>query len=111
MTTGSLPRAAGAEYLTDLLRRRGVLAQGSVREVIVDGSLTKLRSHNVRLRLGYEGASGAAPTSIFLKTGHLDRVHRAAANIGQNEVRFYRDIAPAVSAGHLPHCFEAEWDK
>jgi aminoglycoside/choline kinase family phosphotransferase len=110
MTAKPLPSVANASYLTDVLRRSGVLARGSVCGVTVDGSLTKLRSHNVRLRLTYDGAGGNLPASIFLKTGHLDRTRRAAANIGQNEVRFYREIAPAVPSGFLPHCFEAQRD-
>jgi thiamine kinase-like enzyme len=108
MTTEPLPSIANAPYLTDVLRRNGALARGSVRDIAVDGSLTKLRSHNVRLRLSYDGASDDAPPSIFLKTGHPGGVR---ANTGQAEVRFYTQVAPAVSPGLLPRCFDASWDK
>src|SRR5690348_13848667 len=104
MTAEPLPSVASPSHLTDALRRCGALPQGTVRDVVVDGSLSKLRSRNVRLRLSYDGAPDGAPPSIFLKTGHLGG---ARANIGQAEVRFYTEVAPAVPAGLLPRCYAA----
>lgn len=106
MTT-DLPKAADAEHLTQALRRSGALGDGgSVSNVVVVSSLAKLRSRTVRLRPDYEGPAGDAPSSVIFKMGHLDSAgHPSYAN--RREIAFYRDIAPALPAGVVPHCFEA----
>src|SRR5258708_18719695 len=111
MTSQALAAAASAQHLTGVLRRSGVLAQAYVRVVVAVGSLTKLRSRNVRLRLSFEGDSTGAPATIFIKTGHLDRNGRRAANTGQREVQFSNEIASATPPRIVPRCFEASRDK
>jgi Ecdysteroid kinase-like family len=105
MTT-DLPKAADAEHLTQALRRSGALGDGRVCNVVMVSSLAKLRSHTIRLRLDYEGPAGDAPRSVILKMGHLDSAgHPSYSN--RHEIAFYRDIAPALPARVVPHCFEA----
>ena len=105
MTTEPVPKAADAERLTEALRRFGAVGQARVCDVTVMSSLKKLRSHTFRLRLDYDGSAGDAPSSVILKMGHLDSAGRSSyAN--HHEIAFYRDIAPALPARVVPHCFE-----
>ena len=46
-----LPRAAQPEYLTDALRRAGVLGAGRVRDIVVESSKATILSRIVRLLL------------------------------------------------------------
>jgi thiamine kinase-like enzyme len=106
MTADPLPKAAGAERLTEALRRSGLLGEASVCNVAVMASFRKLRSHTFRLRLEYEGPARDAPSSLILKMGHLDSTGRPSyAN--RREIAFYRDIAPAQPKQLVPRCFEA----
>jgi hypothetical protein len=50
-----------------------------------------------------------APRSITLKTGLPERTG-AGWNAGRHEVRFYKEIAAAMSARLVPECFDAAWD-
>jgi hypothetical protein len=103
-----LPRATNAEYLTEALRRSGVLGESSVREVAIENSRSTLLSRIIRLRLSYEGATDA-PKSLILKTGlHTDASE--ATHSGHREVEFYAQAGPTV-AGVVPHCFEACCDQ
>jgi len=105
VTIAPLPAAASAEHLDAALRRSGVIGSARVRDVAVVSSLKKLRSHTLRLSLGYEGQAADAPSSTILKMGHLDSAGRSTyANA--REIAFYRDIAQAGSAGLVPRCFE-----
>jgi hypothetical protein len=106
VTTESLPRAAGAERITEALRQCGAISTARVCNVAALSSLKKLRSHTFRLRLEYEGPSAGAPKSIILKAGHLDGAGRPTyAN--RREIAFYREVASAASAQLVPRCFEA----
>ncbi|WP_309508786.1 phosphotransferase [Mesorhizobium onobrychidis] len=106
MTTDPLPRPADAEHLTKALRRSGAVGTVCVSNVVVMSSLKKLRSHTLRLHLDYEGPAGDAPSSVILKMGHLDSAGHPS-NTNDREIAFYRDIAPALPARVVPHCFEA----
>jgi len=66
MTTGSLPRAASAEHLTDALRRYGTLGDGRVCNVVVGRAHATVLSRTLRLSLTYEAAAAGAPSSIIL---------------------------------------------
>jgi hypothetical protein len=55
--TGSLPPAADAERITEVLRQCRAIGSASVSSVAELSSLKKLRSHTFRLRLEYEGQS------------------------------------------------------
>jgi hypothetical protein len=106
MTEETIPTAADAGHLTEVLRRCGTLGPERVGSVAVAGSFLKQRSHTRRLQLSYEGATGTSPTSLILKSGHLDSAGRSVyANT--REISFYRDIAPSLPAGVVPRCFEA----
>jgi hypothetical protein len=101
-----IPRTADAEHITEVLRRSGAVGTGRVGNVAVVSALKKARSHILRLRLNYEGSAGDGPTSIILKTGHLDSAGRPSyAN--RHEIKFYRDVPSALSARVVPLCFEA----
>jgi thiamine kinase-like enzyme len=101
-----LPSAATTKYLTEVLRRSGVLSHGQVCNVTVASSFPKMRSHTRQVRLDYEGSTKDAPRSLILKMGHLDGAGRSSyAN--RREIAFYRDVAPALPDRLVPHCFEA----
>lgn len=103
--TDPLPRAADAERLTEALRRSGAVGPVHVDSVAVIGSLKKLRSLTLRLRLDYEAPVGNAPSSVIFKTGHLDCTGHPS-NTNDREIAFYRFIAPALPARLVPRCFE-----
>lgn len=106
MTTDSLPKAAGPEYLTDALRRSGTLGDGRVCGVVVESARTTELSCIIRLRLTYEPAVGDAPSSLILKTARPDRVD-GGWNGGRHEVAFYDQVASAVPLVVAARCFEA----
>jgi hypothetical protein len=55
---------------------------------------------NQRVRIGLVyAATGAGPTSLFVKLAPLDPAHRemiGASGMGEREARFYADVAPSV---------------
>jgi hypothetical protein len=103
------PVAAQATYLTDALRRTGVLGDGHVVDVIVESDKPTLLSRILRLRLVYDRAVPDAPVTIILKTG-LGRTMDVGWMGGRHEVEFYSRIAPSLPAGVVPRCFDAHWD-
>ena len=103
MTTEPLPRATGAEYLTDALRRSGALGGGRVRGVVVDSARTTKLSRIIRMRLTYEPPAGDAPSSLILKTTRPDRVD-GGWNGGRHEVAFYDQVASAMPSVVAPRC-------
>jgi hypothetical protein len=108
MTTESLPRAAEAPHLTEVLRRAGALGDGCVRTVEVINTRPTILSHIIRLRLDYDGAPGDAPPTLILKTAHPER--RAPGwNAGRQEVAFYSQVAGAMKRRVVPRCFEGHW--
>jgi Ecdysteroid kinase-like family len=109
MTSEPLPRAAEPEYLTDTLRRFGVLADDRVCGVAVESSRATLLSRIIRLRLSYEGRAAEAPGSVILKTGLPERAN-VKWNSGRQEVAFYTQVAGTMAERSVPRCFEAVWD-
>jgi thiamine kinase-like enzyme len=108
MTSEALPRAADAEYLTDVFRRVGAIREGRVRDVGVESSSVQLVSRIIRLRLTYDGTV-AGPASVILKIGIP--IHRDGPwDIGRREVEFYTQVAPLTPMGLVPRCFEAVFD-
>src|SRR4051812_10618089 len=107
-TMQSLPKAGGAEQITEALRRSGVLDTGRVAEVTVEKSFPTVLSYIFRLRLTYEGAVGDAPRSLILKAGLPDRPGGPWIG-GRHEVAFYAQVASAMPAGLVPRCFDAHW--
>jgi thiamine kinase-like enzyme len=106
MTTDPLSRAADAEHLTEALRRSGAVGLARISNVAVMSSQTKLRSNTLRLRLDYDRLVEGAPSSVILKTGHLDSAGRSSTT-NDREIAFYRDVAPALPGRLVPRCFEA----
>lgn len=105
----SLPLAASAEHLTEVLRRNGVLGGGRVSAVTIGKQFPTILSLVQRLRLTYEGEAADAPASIIFKTDLPNRPG-AGWESGRKEVAFYTNVAPATPAGLLLHCFEAHHD-
>ena len=108
MSAEALPLAAQADYLTEALSRCGVLADGRVRDVVVESSRATILSRIVRLRLSYDGAPGGAPGSVVLKTGLPERT---GGDAGPREVAFYTQVATEMPAPPVPRCFDAKWDE
>jgi hypothetical protein len=109
MTLEPLPSSAEPSYLTEALRRSGVLGDGCISAVAVKNSRKTILSQIIRLDLSYTGAAAAAPGSIILKTGLPERAD-ARWNSGRHEVAFYTHIASAMPALLVPRCFDAVWD-
>ena len=109
MTTDHLPPAADAGHITEVLRRSGLPAGTSVREVAVESSRPTILSRIIRLRLGYDGTAAGAPDTLVLKTGLPDRIG-SGWRAGPQEVAFYRDVAAATKPQTVPRCFEAFHD-
>jgi hypothetical protein len=105
-----LPRAAGADYLTEVLRRSGAIDRGHVSDVVVESERALLISRIIRLRLVYDGATVDAPASVILKTALPEPVVTTWNSTGRQEVAFYRQIAAAMPQGLVLHCFDAEYD-
>jgi len=104
--TESLPRAADAEHITEVLRRSGAKGLARVSNVAVTSSLKKLRSHTLRLHLDYESPTPDTPSSLILKMGHLDGSGRSTYANGR-EISFYRTVAATGTTGLAPRCLEA----
>ena len=105
-----LPDAAHADYLTDALRRSGVLRHGTVRTVVVESSKPTILSRIIRLRLEYDDAPDDAPATVILKTD-LPEGPGGAIQSGRQEVAFYSRIAPETAPGLVPRCFDAQWNE
>jgi hypothetical protein len=110
MATETLPSATRADVITEALRRSGVLgAAAAVGNVTVESVRPTILSRIFRLRLAYDGSAGAAPSSLILKTVLPERAN-STWRAGRQEVAFYRDVAAGMAAGHVPRCFDAQWD-
>ncbi|MDM0110055.1 hypothetical protein QTH97_34490 [Variovorax sp. J22R24] len=109
MTNPSLPKAAEPVYLTGALRKAGALDGGRVTDVSVVASFATVLSHIFRLRLVHADAAAAAPATLILKAGLADRPGGPWPG-GRHEVAFYRDVVPAMPAGMVPRCFDAQCD-
>ena len=110
MTSEALPPAADPLFLTDVLRRAGVLGDARVRDAKVESSQPTLLSRITCLRLTYDGAALDAPNTLILKSALTQRM-QSTWNAGRQEVAFYRDVAPVMPADIVPRCFDAAWDE
>lgn len=108
MPSEPLPQAADVGHLTEVLRRSGVLGDGRVRDVQVESSAPQLVSRVMRLRLAYEGTSGA-PGSLILKTD-LPKRRDDVWETGRREVEFYTRLAALTPARLFPLCFDATFE-
>jgi hypothetical protein len=110
MTDNVLPPAARADHLTTVLRKSGALGDGRVRDVTVERSFDTVLSHIIRLRLHYEGAAAAAPTSLIFKSVIAERADTFWF-AGRKEVAFYNEVAAATKDHLVPRCYEAAYDE
>jgi hypothetical protein len=110
MTTETLPAAASADRLSEVLSRCGALKYGSVSDVVVDSSRATILSRITRLRLTYGAEAPGAPSSLILKTSLPERIGNPNWDAGRQEVAFYNDVAATMQVELVPRCFEAEWD-
>jgi thiamine kinase-like enzyme len=102
------PLAADAAYLTEVLRRSGILGAAHVNDVVVETDRQLILSRIMRLRLGYRGSLDGAPATIILKT-RLPPPAAAFPNGGEREVAFYTQVAAALPSGVVPRCYDAVW--
>lgn len=110
LANGSLPWAVTPDELTDALRRAGTLRNGRVVDVTADALRTTVLSRVGRLHLTYEGATDGAPSSVFIKTGQLERTEQRWQGY-RHEVDFYTDVAPKMPSGVVPTCLDAQFDE
>jgi len=84
----------------------GVLGVEVVDVSVLDHALAT----NQRVRIGITyAATGAGPTSLFVKLPALDPAHQemiGASAMGKREAQFYADVAPSVDL-RVPHAYWA----
>ena len=110
MAAETLPAAASADRLSEVLRRCGALENGLVSDVAVDSSRATVLSRITRLRLTCAGEVPGAPSTLILKTSLPERIGKPDWDGGRQEVAFYNDVAAAMPVGLVPRCFEAKWE-
>lgn len=93
------PSDVTPEWLTTLLRSRGLLSDGAVLAVDCSAFGTGQMAQSLRFQLEYDSA-GSGPASIIGKFPSPDPASREfgiSRGLYENEVRFYDEIAPALS--------------
>ncbi len=94
-----------ADWLTDVLREKGVLDTGRVTDV-KEASSTHQASLNYFLNVTYStDASPAAPKTLFLKLSRPERLPLTAS-----EVEYYTKIVVQTPLKITPTCYAAEYD-
>lgn len=106
------PEQVTAPWLTDVLRRAGVLGDGAVvdfdREVVGTGQM----ADSVRLSPRYDTDDAAGPSSVVGKFTAADVTSRSTAlamRTSEVEVRFYQQVASTVGV-RTPRCYHADVD-
>jgi len=110
MIEETLLAVAGADRLSDVLRRCGALENGSVLDIAVDNSRATILSRITRLRLTYTGEALGAPPTLILKTSLPERIGNPSWDAGYQEVAFYNNVAAMMQVELVPRCFEAKWE-
>jgi hypothetical protein len=105
----NLPLAAKPDHLTGALQKAGLLGDGRVRDVAILSSRDTLVSHIMRLDLSYDGPAHDAPRSVIFKIAHPNYASKLW-NSGRQEVAFYTELAPLMSAQLTPRCYEGSWN-
>lgn len=91
------------EWLTHVLRKKGVLTQGQVTAVHKKPSQPTLTSLIVRLEASYsDDAPISVPSRLFLKIAKPD-----FGAIGKTEIAFYTTVADAMSDPPTVRCYDA----
>lgn len=108
------PEEVDAAFLTDALGHAGVIDSGAATVTTVDTEPvgTGQMGDSVRYRLGYEGESGDAPTTIVGKFAAADERSRMTGLVMRSyeiEVRFYQELAVELPI-QTPGMFHADVD-
>jgi hypothetical protein len=103
------PTDVSPSWLTRALTRAGALSTGEVRAVRVVSSGATPVSTVTRLALTY-APGGTGPSRLFLKTPKPGLASDVSRTLGEREVRFYRDLAPAMADAPLIRCYSAGSD-
>src|SRR2546421_5766455 len=99
---------ATPEWLTEVLRRGGVLDRGRVVAVNLKSSRTLLVSDIFHLEVAYShDAAPAAPARLFLKISRPVFQPEAATDHSRKEVEFYTRVAPLMHDPPIPRCYDA----
>ena len=105
------PLNISSEWLTEILRDAGALNSGAVRRIDAQPSRSTPVSTVTRLTVDYgTSAPESAPTRLFLKTPKPDLPSFVSIQLGDREVRFYRDLAPAMLGSPLVRCYSAVFE-
>ena len=107
----STPDLIDAAWLTDVLRRAGVIRSARVTDLSWAVVGAGMLGDSVRFSLTYDRDEGA-PASLVGKFPAADVSARSACielGLYLNEVRFYQDIAPTIAVNR-PDCYFAEID-
>ncbi len=99
-------------WLTEILRRNGVLGSARVADVRLESSRTTILSSIAMLRVSYTPAPPvSAPSRIFVKMTKDGLDVHTAQPVGRAEVGFYRTVAPAMIDPPVPRCYDAVFDE
>ncbi|HRN67443.1 MAG TPA: phosphotransferase [Promineifilum sp.] len=92
------------EWLTYVLTRSGALTGGRVAAIAIESG-ERILSTSTRLRIAYsEGATGALPPKLFLKTVNVDQDEDF---FGASEVNYYLRDYKGVACAPIPRCYDA----
>jgi hypothetical protein len=106
------PEQLSAPWLTEVLRRAGVVEGAAVAEFAVEPVGTGQMADSFRLRLAYSPAAARAPGTVVAKFTAADHTSRATAlalRTSEVEVRFYQTVASTVGM-RTPRCYFADVD-
>lgn len=101
-----------AAWLTEVLRRAGVVTAGSVISVTCAPTGTGQVADTLRCQLEFDVHERGAPRTVIAKVSAADATSRATAarfRLYEREVRFYQHLAPKVAI-RTPLCFFADLD-
>jgi hypothetical protein len=95
------PEGLTPEWLTNVLRARGLIRQARVFRVATTPVGNGMLGTNLRIALEYDLAEAGAPVSLVAKmaaAGETSRASGAALGLYERETRFYQVIAPRIGS-------------
>jgi aminoglycoside phosphotransferase (APT) family kinase protein len=99
------------EWLTAVLRTRGLLARGCVTAVTPGDAQATFATTVWRLRVAYSGVTAAdAPERLFLKVAGPAAPGDPPSEFVRREHRFYTVVAPLMDPGFAIPCYDAAYD-
>ncbi len=102
-----------ADWLTELLKTKGVLEHGQVTEITCEAeSFNKGYVSNIaHLKLTYSGdARGDLPKQLFLKMSKPD-VHPEYLKAGRHEIEFYQAMSREDHRVSLAPCYDVQYSE